>query len=46
VDPSPVERFVTEDAYIHQGIGTSGSVMYGGKQIGPAGAMDKVRARR
>jgi hypothetical protein len=46
VDPSPVERYVTEDAYIHQGIGTSGTVNYGGTEIGLTGSQLKnVRAR-
>jgi hypothetical protein len=44
IDPAPLQRFVTEDAYIRQGIGTTGSVMYGTKQIGPAGAISTDRA--
>jgi hypothetical protein len=39
VDPSPVERFVTEDAYIRTGIGTSATVRYGDEELGPAGAL-------
>jgi hypothetical protein len=39
VDPSPMQRFVTEDAYIQTGIGSSGSVRYDGLAIGPAGAL-------
>ena len=44
IDPAPMQRFVTEDAYIRQGIGTTGSVMYGDKQIGPSGALSNGRA--
>ncbi len=47
IDPAPMKRLVTEDAYIRRGIGAAGSVVYGEKQIGPAGAMstalDKTR---
>lgn len=46
-DPARMQRFVTEDAYIRQGIGSTGSVAYGTRQIGPAGAiptaLDKTR---
>jgi hypothetical protein len=46
VDPSPVERYVTEDAYIHRGIGTSGTVNYGGTEIGLTGSQLKgIRTR-
>ncbi|MER3423935.1 MAG: PA14 domain-containing protein,virulence plasmid 28 protein, partial [Nitrospiraceae bacterium] len=38
INPSPVERYVTEDAYIQRGIGTSGTVRYGEKEIGVAGS--------
>jgi hypothetical protein len=38
IDPSPVARYVTEDAYVHRGIGTSGTVRYGEKEIGVAGS--------
>ena len=43
VDPAPMERYVTEDAYIRQGIGTIGRVAFGDKQIGPSGAIRDVR---
>lgn len=43
IDSARMRRFVTEDAYIRQGIGTTGAVMYGSKQIGPAGAFSKGR---
>ncbi len=46
VDPDPgtiyqvgIQQFVSEDAYIRQGIGTAAPVQYDGKQIGPSGAM-------
>ncbi|GAB93890.1 neuraminidase-like domain-containing protein [Gordonia rhizosphera] len=38
IDPSPVERFITEDAYINTAIGTPGTVTYGNKIIGPSGS--------
>jgi len=39
VDASPIQRFVSEDAYISRGIGTLGTVRFGDKEIGPAGGM-------
>lgn len=45
IDPAPMERFVTEDVYIRQGIGTTGSVKYGDKQIGPSGAVADAPAK-
>lgn len=46
IDSSPVERYVTEDAYIHQAIGTSGTVHYGDTEIGLAGSQIKsIRTR-
>jgi hypothetical protein len=44
VDRAPRWRFVTEDAFVPQGIGTSGRVRYGDRQIGPAGAIDDGHA--
>jgi len=41
VDPAPMERFVTEDAYISKGLGTLGTVSFGGLQIGPSGALSQ-----
>jgi hypothetical protein len=38
-DPTPIRRYVTEDAYIRRGIGTTDSIMYGDRQIGPSGAL-------
>ena len=37
IDPGPMQRFVTEDAYIHRGIGMTGGVRYGDCLIGPSG---------
>jgi Neuraminidase-like domain len=39
VDSALMTRFVTEDAYIHQGIDTAAVVMYDNHQIGPSGAI-------
>ena len=38
VDPTPMDFFVSEDAYIKTGIGTLGTVRYGDKDIGPSGS--------
>jgi hypothetical protein len=46
IDPSPIERFVTEDAYIRQGIGTTGTVRFGDKEIGPSGSVMKSKLMR
>jgi hypothetical protein len=46
VDPGPMRRFVTQDAYIRRGIGTSGFVKYGDRQIGPAGAIAEMPAMK
>jgi hypothetical protein len=40
-DPSPVQRYVTQDAYIHQGLGTLGTVRYGDTEIGSGGSQIK-----
>ncbi|MGJ0506828.1 MAG: neuraminidase-like domain-containing protein [Methylocystis sp.] len=40
VDPAPIERFVTQDANIRQGIAVAATVKFGGVDIGPAGAID------
>ncbi len=37
IDPVPVQRFITEDAYLSQALGTTGSVLYGERNIGPSG---------
>ncbi len=39
VDPAPMKRFVTEDAYIKKGIATTGTVRFGGKDISATGIM-------
>jgi hypothetical protein len=43
IDPAPMRRFVTEDANIHRGIGTTIGVMYGDRQIGPSGSISTAR---
>jgi hypothetical protein len=44
IDPVLMQRLVTEDAYIQQGISTTAAVMYGGRQIGPSGAIANTQA--
>jgi hypothetical protein len=39
VDPAPIKRFITEDAYIKQALGTISTVRFGEKKMGPAGAI-------
>ncbi len=46
IDPTRMQRFITEDAYIRQGIGTTAVVGYGDRQIGPSGAIMNVQAGR
>jgi hypothetical protein len=41
VNPAQIMRFVTQDAYIRQGIATSAVVPYDDRQIGPSGAIPK-----
>lgn len=38
-DPASMQRFITEDAYIHKGIATATVVKYGDSQIGITGAV-------
>jgi hypothetical protein len=46
VTPSPVQRFVSDDAYIHQGLGNFGTVPYGDANIGLSGSQLKpIRSR-
>jgi hypothetical protein len=45
-DPTPMRQFVTEDAYIRHGIGTTGSVIYGDRQIVPSGAALNTKTRK
>jgi len=44
--PTPMRQFVTEDAYIRRGIGTTGSVIYGNRQIAPSGAVLNNKTRK
>ncbi len=44
IDVATVREFVTEDAFISRGLGTTGSVTFGGKQIGPSGAIANANA--
>ena len=44
VDPIAISEFVTQDAYIQQGLGTSGAVLYGDMQIGPSGGFANAPA--
>ena len=46
IDPVPMRRFVTEDAYIRQGIGTTSAVKYGDREIGPSGAVRSINGER
>lgn len=39
IDKAPISRYITEDAYIRQGLATSATVQYGGVEIGPSGAI-------
>jgi hypothetical protein len=39
IDTASIGRYITEDAYIRQGLATSASVQYGNVQIGPSGAL-------
>jgi len=41
-NPSPIEFVVSEDAYIHRGLGTLGTVNFDGKEIGPSGSQVKT----
>ncbi|HKZ55346.1 MAG TPA: neuraminidase-like domain-containing protein [Anaerolineales bacterium] len=45
VDPAPMQRLVTEDAYIRQGLGTTLDVKYGDRLIGPLGAIPAAQTR-
>jgi hypothetical protein len=46
IETALMERFVTEDAYIHKGIGKTGSVNYGGKRIGMSGAISSIQTEK
>ena len=41
-DPSPIERYVTEDAYIARAIGSAGTIRFGNKEIGPTGSQVNI----
>jgi hypothetical protein len=45
-DPSPVARFLSEDAYISRAIVTTATVRVGDKEIGPSGAVPKSATER
>ena len=40
-NPAPIERFVSEDAYIKQALGTVGTVRFGNNEIGLVGVLTK-----
>jgi hypothetical protein len=40
---APIERFVSEDAYIKQALGSVDTVQFGGVELGPAGAVSEQR---
>jgi hypothetical protein len=42
IDPAPISRYITEDAYIRQGLATSSTVQFGTTQIGPSGALSDI----
>lgn len=39
INPAPIQRFISEDAYIRTALGTIGDVTFGDRRIGPAGAL-------
>ena len=41
IDPAPMRQFITEDAYIRQGLATTATVTFGDRQIGPFGSVTK-----
>ena len=45
MNTAPIERFVTEDAYIKKGIGTTGTVLFDGIEIGAAGNRNPFQQR-
>lgn len=40
---NPVRQFISEDAYISRGLGTTKTVQFDGMKFGPSGALTKVR---
>lgn len=45
ISTGAMKQFVTEDIYIHKGLGTSGTVRFGKTEIGPAGGLSNGRPR-
>lgn len=45
VDNAQIKRFVSEDAYIKKGISTTGTVLFGGTEIGAAGNRNPFQQR-
>jgi hypothetical protein len=39
VETAPMQRFVTEDAYISKGLGSSGAVRFGNRKIAASGSI-------
>jgi hypothetical protein len=44
INVARVQQFITEDAYIRQGIGATGTVTFGDRQIGPSGSLPNKQA--
>lgn len=42
VDPAPMRRYITEDAYIRKGMSVGGNVIFNGTLIGPSGRVGGV----
>jgi len=45
INTGALKQFVTEDIYIHKGLGTPGTVRIGKTEIGPAGGLRNGRPR-
>jgi hypothetical protein len=43
IDPAPITQFVTEDIYISKALGTTGTVRFNARDIGPSGSQFVVR---
>jgi hypothetical protein len=46
VDPAPMQRLITEDTYLRQGLSITRNVQYGDRQIGPSGAISNGSVER
>jgi Neuraminidase-like domain len=46
LDSASVQRFLSEDANIRHGLGSSGSIKFGEQDIGPAGAIGSLKAKQ